>query len=46
MKKTSVNDLLLAMEKFDTGSTENTIELDEDIMKRAKASLDRMLELS
>lgn len=46
MKKTTMENLLSALEGLETGSTDNTIELDEDIMKRAKASLDRMLELS
>lgn len=46
MKKTTMDDLLNALEGLETGSKENTIELDEDIMKRAKASLNRMLELS
>lgn len=46
MKKTTMDDLLKAFEGLETGSRDNTIELDENIMKRAKASLDKMLELS
>lgn len=46
MKKTTMENLLSALEGLETGRTDNTIELDEDIMKRAKASLDKMLELS
>ena len=46
MKKTTLDDLLNALEGLETGSQENVIELDEDVLNRAKASLDKMLELS
>jgi quinolinate synthase len=46
MKKTTLDNLLSALESLDEKSNANHIELDENIMKRAKASLDKMLELS
>lgn len=46
MKKTTLDNLLTSLEGLENGSRQNAIEMDEDIMKRAKASLDRMLELS
>ena len=46
MKKTSIEDVLAALENLDKGINDNVIELDEDIRKRAEKSLERMLELS
>jgi len=46
MKKTTLNDLLMAFESLEAGEPINVIELDEEIRSRAQASLDRMLELS
>lgn len=46
MKKTTLADVLYSLEGLSTGSKENIIELDEDIIKRSKATLDRMLKIS
>ena len=46
MKKTTLNDLLMAFESLEAGEPINVIELDEEIRSRAQASLDKMLELS
>ncbi|MBN2880359.1 MAG: quinolinate synthase NadA [Clostridia bacterium] len=46
MKKTTLNDLLMAFESLEASKPINVIELDEEIRSKAQASLDRMLELS
>ncbi|MEX1307122.1 MAG: quinolinate synthase NadA [Eubacteriales bacterium] len=45
MKKNSTDQVLAALEAIDAGSPINTITLSDDIIKRAKRSLDRMLEI-
>jgi len=45
MKKNSLQHVLKALEDLDAGISENIIELDEDIIKRAARSLDKMLEI-
>ncbi len=45
MKKNSLEKVLKCLENFDNGSTENIVELDNDIIIKAKKSLDKMLEI-
>lgn len=45
MKKTTLQDLLNSLNGLDEGDTEKVIELDEKVILRAKASLERMIEL-
>ena len=45
MKKNSLQHVLKSLEDLDNGVSENIIELDKDIIDRAKKSLDMMLEI-
>ena len=45
MKKNSTEQVLAALEAIDAGTPINTITLSDDIISRAKRSLDRMLEI-
>lgn len=46
MKKTTLEDVLNSLEQLETRNQDNVIELDADIIKRSKITLDRMLEIS
>jgi len=45
MKKNSIEKVLKCLEDYDQGISENIIELDEEIIKKARLSLDKMLEI-
>ena len=45
MKKNSLQDVLDAFEAIEAGIPKNVIELDEEILRRARKALDRMLEI-